>query len=142
MLPRSVAPLTERTRHIPSRARRTRGRSDTVQARARSPAEINLPITGFVLSTWPEQAAADSGVYAALCHTRRHLYGPVASSKSPTFDYLSIWAHRAEGEDKQEPRACDRELQNCDMLGESGNGCSCVCHICSAPNAHSCLLLG
>lgn len=52
----------------------------------------------------------DSGVYAALCHTRRHLYGPVASSKSPTFDYLSIWARRAEGEDKQEQGPCQEPV--------------------------------
>lgn len=61
---------------------------------SRSPPEINLPITGIVLSTWSEQEMVDSGVYAALCHTRRQLYGPVGSSKSPTFDYLSIWARR------------------------------------------------
>lgn len=40
----------------------------------------------------------DSAVYAALCHTRRQLYGPVGSSESPTFDHLSIWARRKKKE--------------------------------------------
>lgn len=43
---------------------------------------------------WPEQEMVDSGVYAALCHTRRQLYGPVGSSKSPAFDSFSIRARR------------------------------------------------
>lgn len=89
MLPRSQ----KDTPRIPSRADGSRA-TDTVQASARSPLEINLPITGIVLSTWPEQKAVDCSVYTALCHTRRQLYSPVGSSTSPTFDYLSVWAHR------------------------------------------------
>lgn len=51
------------------------GGPDALQASARSPPEINLPITSLVLSPWPGRESADSGAHAALRRTRRQLYG-------------------------------------------------------------------